>query len=60
MSQSQYLIQMAEHEMIPAGGARVWCGAEGVDYRGDDWTAIGRSDKQFCYCTHTEYIKHCL
>ena len=43
--------------MITVAGWRVWRGAVGLlAIGGDYWTAVGRSDRAFCYYTKTENI----
>lgn len=37
------------------GAAR---GVLSVDYVEDQRTAVGRSDRQFCYCAKSENLKH--
>jgi hypothetical protein len=45
--------------MIPMGGrGALWHGVWDCCYIGDNWTAIGRSDRQFYYCSQTENIQH--
>jgi hypothetical protein len=46
---SENSIHIKVHKMIPPGlkGGKGRC-----------WTAIGRSDRQLCYYTRTENVKH--
>jgi hypothetical protein len=54
------LIEITDHEIAPAGIAvGVSVAVRGTaGYRADSWTAIGKSDRHFCYYKHTDNIKN--